>query len=309
VASTGVWASDVVVGDVLLRVGGINCVGTLPDYRRHGLGSQVMAAAHQKMRDLGCHVALLSTGIMNWYRRLGWEEAGTMRSYRLNRGNIGLLPSLRAGLRLRFVEVDDEAAATEMVRLHHDRRLGARRSVERFQQLAAARRVDRIALAEGEGGAAAYLLVRDNLVLEWGGEAEEVAGLVRACYEAMDDPQASTSQRASDGGPLLLRTLMLYTPGWQLPLVRLLDVLRIPYNSEYLGMIYLVNPQGILDAYRIPDVRVVDVGEEFVVWDGAVSQRFDRRQLTKLFLGPERMSEIRDGVFPLPFWQWVLEKV
>jgi hypothetical protein len=312
----------VVIGDVRLRVGGINCVGTLPEYRRHGLGSQIMEAAQQTMQRLGCHVGLLSTGITNWYRRLGWEEGGTQRGYRLNRGNIRLLPSLRATLRFQVVELgaqEDQPEgimpemAAALMRLYHAQGLGGERSVERFRQLLIARRVARAVVAADEEGPVAYLLVSENVVHEWAGAAEDIAGLARTYFEIMDNPAASTSERGIDGAPLVLRTLVLQTPSWPHALVQLLDARRIPYHNDYLGMLYVVDPQTILDAYGLTSVHVeaykADAGNTFVLHEGLHTVRLDRRQLTKLFFGPERIGELAAENFPLPFWQWGLEKV
>ncbi len=314
VASTGVWVSEVMVGESTLRVGGINCVGTLPDYRRHGLGSQVMAAAHQTMRDLGCQVGLLSTGIINWYRRMGWEDAGRMRTYRLNRGNIGLLPKLSSDQRIRFVDLDSNQeegqVVAEVVRLHNLARLGALRTEESFRQLTEARQMRRIVLSESEGGLLAYLLLQENRVVEWAGSAQEVAGLVRTCFETLDDPKTSTSQRANAAsGPTPLRTLALHTPGWQHPLVDWLDSARLPYSTDYLGMLYVVDPRAILDIYGLSSVRVEETDGEFNITHQGKNIQLNRSQLTKFFFGPERISPYAAGIFPLPFWQWGLEKV
>lgn len=318
VASTAVWVSEVTINDVRLRVGGINCVGTLSDYRRHGFGSQVMMAAQQRMAALQCHVGLLSTGITNWYRRLGWEEAGSQCAYRLNRGNIALLPPLRVGLTMRVIDARQESLDAELgahlVRLHHNGRLGAARTVSRFLQLTRARAVEHVVVAEAAGVPVAYLLVREATIIEWAGAAEDVAGLARAYFEHVDDPNISTSQRGSDGRPAFLRTLTLHTPGWQHELPMLLNALRIPYSIEYVGMIYLIDPQAILEAYarsdeRLAGVRVQREGDGFVLHDRDHALRVDRQQLTKLFFGPERVSATLSPAFPLPFWQWILERV
>ena len=317
VASTGVWASDVVMGDVPLRVGGINLVGTLPEYRRFGLGSQVMDAAHQTMRRLGCQVGLLNTGISNWYRRMGWEEAVPVRTYRLNRGNITTLPNLPAATILRTVQLGGDArrdaeVVAAIVALHNGQRMGAKRTVEHFRQLATARQVEQVVLAEDSGVPVAYLLLDGHAVVEWAGAAPVVAGMVRATFEALDDPTLSTSTRGQDGGSLSLRALTLRTPGFPHPLVDLLDAVRLPYHTNYLGMLYLVDAQAILDAYGLASVQLRAEGSEFVLRDSLASgegERFDQRQLTKLFFGPERISAFAADRFPLPFWQWDLEKV
>lgn len=309
VASTGVWASDTRVGNASLRVGGINCVGTLQEYRRHGLGSQVVQAAQAKMRELGCHVGLLGTRIMNWYRRLGWEAAGGVRSYRLNRGNIGLLPPLATGAGYRFADAGEDEIAAEIVRLRNQDLLGATRSVESFRQLYMASKSPQILLAESEGKALSYLIVRENLVMEWGGDAQSVAGLVRSHFESLDDPAASTSQRNNAAGPATLQTLTLPAPTWHHPLVTLLDGVRMPYATEYLGMMYVVDPRPILDAYALSSVDVETVGDEFRLHYGGEDMKLTRNQLAKLYFGPERIANFAAELFPLPFWQWNLEKV
>lgn len=318
VASTGVWACDVVLGGATLRVGGINCVGTLPDYRRHGFGSQVMLAAHQTMRDLGCQVGLLSTGIMNWYRRLGWEEAGSQRNYHLNHGNVALLPLLRPGLRVRMVELGDVRAYPDaldrvsleaLTRLHEAQRMGAVRTPDRFRQLIVARQIERIAFAEAEEGPVAYLLLREHSVLEWAGPPPIVAALLRAAFETLDDPGASASQRATGEERAPLRTLTVQMPGWQHPLVQMLDARRIPYGTDYVGMVLLLDPQAVLNAYGIENVRVERAGELYLVHSERGTLTLDPRQLTKLFFGPERVSDNEPHHFPLPFWQWRIDRV
>ena len=269
------------------------------------------------MRDLGCQVGLLSTGIPNWYRRMGWEEAGVVRSYRLNRGNIGLLPQLAVGQRYRFANLEtggEEAQVSteliaEMVRLYNEQRLGALRTEDSFRQLTTARQVQRVVLAEAEDGLQAYLLLHENGVVEWAGSAPNVAGLLRACFEELDDATLSTSQRSGEGRPLALRNLTLVAPGWGHPLVNLLDRMRIPYHSDYLGMLMIIDPQAILNAYGISSVQVEEVDEEFIVRSEQATLKLDRRLLTKLFFGPERISDFAADTFPLPFWQWGLEKV
>jgi hypothetical protein len=84
---------------------------------------------------------------------------------------------------------------------------------------------------------------------------------------------------------------------------------QIPYHSDYLGMLMIVDPQAILNAYGILSVQVEEVDEEFIVRSEQATLKVDRRLLTKLYFGPERISDFAAGTFPLPFWQWGLEKV
>jgi len=306
IASVGLWVNDVALGSVRLRVGGINCLATRPEYRRRGLGAGVMQAAHARMAELGCHVGLLGTAITEWYRRLGWELAGRARSYRLDRGNIGLLPPLPEGTELR---VAGEDALPEVIRLHHGDRLGGLRWKETFARIYRARGAPDVVLAWRKGTAHAYLLARRGSVIEWGGQAEAVASLLRAWFERCDDPSASTSLRDASFRAVHRPELTLTAPGGGHGLLALLDRLGIPYSTSYTGMLYVADPRGILDAFGLEEVAVAAEGERFTLTRGKDSVTLDRRALAKLLFGPERVSSFAAEVLPLPFWQWPLEHV
>src|SRR5687768_6842295 len=92
VSSVGIYPTRVRTARGTIGVGGINAVGTHPDHRRRGLNTLAMEDAHETMRAAGLHVALLGTGISNYYRKLGWERAGIQRSFTFDRRNVGSLP-------------------------------------------------------------------------------------------------------------------------------------------------------------------------------------------------------------------------
>ena len=48
---------------------------------------------------------------------------------------------------------------------------------------------------------------------------------------------------------------------------------------------------------------------EFTLRKGQETATIDRSRLTKLFFGPERVSDFASDVFPLPLWQWPVERV
>jgi predicted N-acetyltransferase YhbS len=55
-----------------LSIGGIGSVGTHPDHRSEGLASELLRRADENMRGRGMALALLFTGRLNFYERLGW---------------------------------------------------------------------------------------------------------------------------------------------------------------------------------------------------------------------------------------------
>jgi ribosomal protein S18 acetylase RimI-like enzyme len=305
VASTGIWISDVELGPVRLRVGGINCVATLPEFRKHGLGMSVMKACHKRMLAQRCQVGLLNTGIANWYRRLGWELAGSSRTYRVNRGNVGLLPDLPAEAAVE----DGRNALEEILALHHARKWGAVRTAESFTMRLKARKVADVLLVRQGGRALAYLLAYGPHIVEWAGPAQIVAGLVKAWFRRLDNPSASTSGRKSEKDPVPLTSVMLLTPAGGDPLVEMLEKLRITSDLNYTDMIRLLDPQGVLQAYGHGDISLSEYADTFTLRRADQTATLDRLTLTKLFFGPERVSDFAADVFPLPFWQWPLERV
>jgi aminoglycoside 2'-N-acetyltransferase I len=60
------------IGGVLLRTGYVEAVGTRPEQQRQGLGTAVMRAASQHIRD-AYELGALGTGEHAFYERLGWE--------------------------------------------------------------------------------------------------------------------------------------------------------------------------------------------------------------------------------------------
>ncbi|MGN1338860.1 MAG: GNAT family N-acetyltransferase [Oscillospiraceae bacterium] len=56
------------------RVGSIGCVGTVPEYRRRGIGLDMVAQASRILLERGCdRVFIHYTGVYDWYAKLGYK--------------------------------------------------------------------------------------------------------------------------------------------------------------------------------------------------------------------------------------------
>ena len=67
------------------RFGGPGCVGTLPAFRRRGIGLKMVCDVTALLRDAGCDYSYIHyTGVAPWYARLGyrtclrWTSAGPL---------------------------------------------------------------------------------------------------------------------------------------------------------------------------------------------------------------------------------------
>jgi len=310
VSSTGIWINTVQVRGTQLRVAGINAVVTLPEYRRQGLGGNVMLAWQQHMSDQGCHLGFLGTGLYNWYRALGWERASVECWYAFDRGNIEYFPSLPEHVEVgRFHDLLRMRLADELLDIRHAEGLGGVRTPNLLRRLFVAKKVSSVYAARQGIRMAAYLFTRGDTVVEWGGEAALIAGLVRAWFKDTDEPAASTSGRDAEYPPVGQHSISLMAPAGGHPFVDLLESQRFPCHVHPRRMLYLVDPQAVLAAFGIGDIRISPEGESFIVERGADRITVDRHQLTKLLFGPERISDLGADLLPLPFWQWLLEHV
>ena len=69
--------------------GHIITIDILPEERRSGLGSRMMAVAEERLRSLGCSVVMLETAVDNaaaiaFYKRHGYSVIHTIPRYYLN---------------------------------------------------------------------------------------------------------------------------------------------------------------------------------------------------------------------------------
>ena len=178
VASTAIYPHDTRLGDVKLRIGGINGVSTDVPYRRRGYATRVLDACIERMAELGCHVSLLSTGVPSWYRKQGWEYGGTVRVYRFDRGNRSFLPGEPVP-EIRPATDEDFEALSE---ISEARAWGALRPPGHMRAMLQ-RRNSTVWVAERNGRAGAYVFARGAAMAEYGGPADLVAARELARHE------------------------------------------------------------------------------------------------------------------------------
>ena len=57
-----------------LRIGGPGCVGTVPEYRRRGIGLEMVRRATETLRNEGYDLSWIHyTGVGHWYAKLGYR--------------------------------------------------------------------------------------------------------------------------------------------------------------------------------------------------------------------------------------------
>lgn len=304
--TTSVRAYTAQAAEITLTVGGINGVATLSPFRRRGLAGQLLQDCHAKMRADGCDIALLSTGIDNWYRRFGWENGAQQWTFTIDRGSSSYLPPLDEALVMAEVTTT-MSALSEVGTLHRAASLGSQRRAE-LDTLLFTRLGSRIFVARQDSRIMAYVVVRDNQVLEHGGPPATIAGLVRTLFEGTDDPALSTSGRNENDVPWTLR-MTIHTPPVDDGMSHFLYNLGVPHSRTYLGMIRIINAQQLLHKIAPRFVFQEETEEEILVRDGTSQHQIDRREMVKWLFGPERLPSFADAGLPVTFYQWPLDWV
>ncbi|MCR5343656.1 MAG: GNAT family N-acetyltransferase [Butyrivibrio sp.] len=63
------------------KIGGPGCVGTVPEYRKRGIGLVMINKATQILKDLGYDISYVHyTGVAHWYAALGYKTVLSWRS-------------------------------------------------------------------------------------------------------------------------------------------------------------------------------------------------------------------------------------
>jgi len=310
VSHVSLFLTENKVGDRTLRVAGLGCMVTHPDYRHRGLGSSVAEDFDRQMMELKADVGWLATNIPDWYRRLGWEKAGREYVYELDRGNADSLPALEC----HQVRRGYQGYLEQMMALHQQHPHGSNRSLALFRLLLerpATRRWPQLKtyVATHHEKLAAYVVVSGNEVLEHAGAPEVVAGLLREVFWLEDQPSASTSDHDATGAPVLQAHLSVHLPAAVEGLSNVVGSIGFPRSETYLGLLRIPDLPGLLSKLGLEEIEVRQQKDSAVLSRGSEGCELTPREQVKLVFGPERVTDFAADLFPIPFYHWPLDYV
>ncbi len=308
VSSAAIYPQETRIGEARLRIGGITGVTTDSAYRRRGYATRVMHACVARMAELGCHLSLLGSGVPSSYRKLGWEYAGVERGYQFSRGNRRLLPT-DSGLKIRPAEDADFDA---LAAIHAARALGGVRSPELLRSMWSPRPGAAVWVALRDGRVGAYLRVRGTSVTEYAGPADLVLPMLARLLESWDDPAVWTSTRSIEERQVNVKPTVhatLDAPWRPDDVTEALDSLGILRSGDYVRMIRIEDPQGLVRAYGRTDLTAHADGDSIVVETSDRTLHLSRTDAVKLFFGPERPVRPDVAGLPLVFHAWLADRV
>ena len=303
-ASVGLFPFDLAAGPHTFTALGLNCTTCHPDWRRRGLGALLMKDAAQLAEQRRLDLIHLAGGVPEWYRELGYEQAGSRYVYHFDRGNIELLPPLACE-----VVSDLDRHIETLHALHTAQRSGNMRSLHNTRQ-SFARYPGELLAAQQDGDVQAYLYADGgNNVLECAGDSELVAALTRELFHRCDRANAGASTTGRDASYRLLRNVLitLEVSPLRADTIALLDGLGIPCERSYWHMVRATDPTALAAKVGFEGTIEPAADDTFTVTTECGQQIMTRGAIARLLFGPER-SPLRTQA-PIPLFAPVTDHV
>jgi GNAT superfamily N-acetyltransferase len=181
VSACGTLVREFHMGGVTVRGGLIGSVSTSPERQGQGLGTRLLIEAEAALQQQGCAFALLWAEDPHFYLSRGYCPLGGEDDFSIPTTLRSVLPRATGARPFRL----EDAAGIHALYERHFTRLGRR--VEETTALLECPGMQTLVLEE-EGTIRAYTCMGrggdlTDAIHEWGGEAEDVLGLVRSHLE------------------------------------------------------------------------------------------------------------------------------
>ena len=291
----------------LLKVAGIGSVVTDPAFRNQGHSRTVLDSTLEIARSTACDVAILWTNLHDFYRKLGFELAGSEISLQIEK------PFASAAQELRFSE-SNRVAPEAILRLYVQHTCGTIRSVEDVRKSLAIPNMRVYTAWDQNQQLQAYAIEGKGADLnghihEWGGSVSKLLPLFNFIV---------TEQK---------RPITVIAPAHSKNLIRQLQQVGATSHEGVLGMIKIVNPDLLFAKLRrharnlaIDDFTMEQRDGQAHFGFGQNIYRTDSESdVVRLIFGPSKASTLHsfdqatstalETIFPIPFWIWGWDSV
>ena len=293
----------------LFKVAAIGSVVTAPAHRNRGLSRQILENCLEAGRQNGCDLAILWTDAFDFYRKLGFELAGTEISLQLPTS----LKAPEATEKLRFMQsnkIDPEA----ILRLYSQHTTGSVRTIEDIRKFLTIPNSRVYSAWSDQNHLEAYAVEGkgadlEDHIHEWGGGVSKLLPLL---YFAVKERG---------------KALTLMAPAHSANLIRQLNLAGAKQHSGVLGMIKILNPTPFLSKIKkyVRGMGVEDVALEirddkfYLGYREEIFKTDSASDLVRLIFGPLKASELHpfdpttaevfERLFPIPMWIWGWDSV
>lgn len=292
----------------VFKVAAIGSVVTNPANRNQGFSRQVLDDCIEVSRQHGCDFAILWTNLYDFYRKLGFELAGTEVSLEIPTGfSCDQVPGLRF---MESAKVDPEA----LLRLYSQHTTGSVRTVDEVRRLLQIPN-SRVYTAWDENNRLQAYAIEgkgadlEGYVHEWGGGVSKLLPLLKYAVDQRKQP------------------LTLIAPAHSQNLIRQLASVGARQHEGVLGMIKLLNPPAFLTKIKkyVRAMGVEDLvleardGRYYLGYKQEIFSTDAESDLVRLVFGPLKASQLHgfdaetaaafEKLFPINMWIWGWDSV
>jgi GNAT superfamily N-acetyltransferase len=287
---------------VIFKVGAIGSVVTDETHRNQGLSTQIIQDCLAQATKQSCDIAILWTDLYDFYRRLGFELAGTEISIVVEEEYPLPDPTLR-------LSKDSKVAAEAIHRLYSTHTVNSVRTVDETRKFLSIPQTQVYTAWDASGQLAAYAI--EGKGADLGGYIHEWGGSVSALMTLLSFIRREKQQ-----------AITIIVPRHAQNLIQRLREKPVTYNQGYLGMIKILNFEQlaakIKRAFRaegVSDIMLEKQDGKYVFGcHGDLAVLEGETNLTHLLFGPVDFHEL--GVFrpetcetlakilPLNLWIW-----
>lgn len=291
----------------LFKVAGVGSVVTSSDHRNQGLSSKTIESCLEAARAHGCDFAILWTNLYDFYRKFGFELAGSEVSICIDRDLTLTDKTNNQGLK--FVE-GNKIAAEAIHRLFNQHTVISLRTVEETRKYLQIPNSRVYTAWDASGSLKAYAVEGKGADLsgyihEWGGGVQALMALFSHIRKAQNRnitviiPQHSQNLR---------KAFEMQSP-------------KIQINEGFLGMIKILNPQNLFAKVKrysrnmgVPDLVLETRDGKFYL--GSKDQIYvteSEHDIVRILFGPSKASQVYDfgkdaelieKCLPMNMWVW-----
>lgn len=287
---------------VIFKVGAIGSVVTDDQHQGQGYSTQIIKDCLKSATDQSCDIAILWTDLFDFYRRMGFELAGSEVSFVIE-DNFDVPP-----VNLTF-STDNRIAPDAIYRLYAAHSVNSVRTIEETRKFLSIPQTKVYTAWEPNGQLAAYAIEGKGVDLggyihEWGGSVSKLMALLSFI-------------RAHKGQPYTI-----ICPRHSHNLIQALENKPVTKNNGFLGMIKLVNFEQlsakIKRAFRaegVADIVLEKHADHFVFGIGQDLYTIkNETDMVRLLFGPVDYRAIGifkeetvlkfEKILPLNLWVW-----
>lgn len=289
----------------ILKVAAIGSVVTEEAHRNQGLSRQILETCLEEASKQDCDLAILWTNLHDFYRKLGFELAGTEISFLIE--NEFQAPSNE----YKFLK-SNQVSPESIYRVYQQHTVTSFRSIEDVRKFMKIPQTQIYTAWDKSGQLAAYAVEGKGVDLtgyihEWGGN---VTALISLLSYIRKERQAA---------------LTIIVPQQSENLILNLQKHNFAANRGFLGMIKIIQHNSFFGkikkgarALGLNDIVLEKNNDEFVFGFGQdLIATNDERALIRVLLGPSpEIDSFSDAtrtkmkrILPLPFWLWGWDSV